>query len=69
MTLTDILINLAYAPGQVCRCLTEFTVDTEFGSGCGVNLAQSFARCEAGQAALTAKQVNTIQGILDQNCG
>ena len=54
VTLTDILISLAYDPSQVCRCLPEFTVDTEFGSGYGVNLAQSYARCESGQAALTA---------------
>ena len=69
VTLTDILINLAYDPDQVCRCMTEFTVDTEFGTGCGVNLAESFARCEAGQAALTAAQTETIRDILDRNCG
>ena len=67
VTLTDILINLAYAPGQVCRCLPEFTVDTEFG-GYGVNLTESYARCESGQAALTAEQTDAIQGILERNC-
>ena len=67
MTLTDILINLAYDPGQVCRCLPEFTVDTEFG-GYGVNLTESYARCEAGQAALTAEQTDAIRGILERNC-
>lgn len=51
VTLTNILINLAYDPGQMCRCLPEFTVDTEFGSGYGVNLTESYARCESGQAA------------------
>lgn len=69
VTLTDILISLAYDPSQVCRCLPEFTVDTEFGSGYGVNLAQSYARCESGQAALTAEQTEAIRGILDRNCG
>lgn len=69
VTLTDILINLAYDPDQICRCMTEFTVDTEFGIDCGVNLTESFARCEAGQAALTAEQTETIRGILDRNCG
>lgn len=69
VTLTDILENLAYDPGQVCRCMTEFTVDTEFGSGYGVNLTESFARCEAGQAALTAEQAEAIRDIIDRNCG
>ena len=44
-------------------------MDTEFGSGYGVNLAQSYARCESGQAALTAEQTEAIRGILDRNCG
>lgn len=69
VTLTDILENLAYDPGQVCRCMTEYTVDTEFGSGYGVNLTESFVRCEAGQAALTAEQTGTIREILSRSCG
>lgn len=44
-------------------------MNTEFGIDCGVNLTESFARCEAGQAALTAEQTETIRGILDRNCG
>lgn len=67
--LTDILINLAYDPARVCRCMAEFTVDTEFGTGYGVNLTESFARCEAGQADLTAEQTEIIQGVLARNCG
>ena len=55
-------------PGQVCRCLPEFTVDTEFG-GYDVDPTESYARCESGQAALTAEQTDSIQGILDRNCG
>lgn len=69
VTLTDTLINLAYDPNQVCRCMAEFTVDTEFGSGYGVNLTESFARCEAGQAALTVEQTEVIRAILSWNCG
>ena len=69
VALTDILVNLVYDPGRVCRCPVEFTVDTEFGDGCGVNLAESFARCEAGQAALTAEQTEAIRDILARNCG
>nr|WP_326184309.1 hypothetical protein [uncultured Oscillibacter sp.] len=69
IALTDVLINLSYDPDQVCRCMTEFTVDTEFGTGYGVNLTESFARCDAGQASLTADQTETIRDILDRNCG
>ena len=68
VALTDLLVNLAYDPDRVCRCAVEFTVDTEFGSGYGVNLTEAFARCETGQAALTAEQVSAIRGILDRNC-
>lgn len=68
VTLTDILINLVYDP-EVCRCAVEYTVDTEVGGGYGVNLTESFARCEAGQAALTAEQTETVRDILTRNCG
>lgn len=68
VALTDILINLAYDPGRVCRCYWEFTVDTDFGTSYWVNLTESFARCEAGQADLTAEQAETIRGVLDRNC-
>ena len=68
ITLTDILIHLDYAPDQICRCPIEFTVNTEFGAGYGVNLSQAFARCETGQAALTAEQTASIQKILAENC-
>lgn len=68
VALTDIVINLAYDPAAVCKCLPEFTVDTEFGNGYGVNLTESYVRCEAGQASLTAEQTETIRGILERNC-
>lgn len=68
VTLTDIVINLAYDPEAVCRCLPEFTVDTEFGDGYGVNLSESYVRCEAGQAPLTEGQAEEIRGILERNC-
>ena len=68
VTLTDILINLSYDADQICRCLPEFTVNTEFGSGYGVNLSSSYVRSDAGQAALTAEQVEQIQEILERNC-
>lgn len=68
VTLTDIFINLSYDPGQICRCLPEFTVNTEFGSGYGISLSNAYVRCEAGQAALTVAQVEQIRGILERNC-
>ena len=66
VAVTDILINLEYDPENVCRCAAEFTVDTEMISGIDVNLTEGFARCEQGQAALTAEQAKTIQEVLDR---
>ena len=68
VALTDIVINLAYNSEAICRCLPEFTVDTEFGNGYGVNLSDHYVRCEAGQALLTAEQAEKIRGILERNC-
>lgn len=64
--ITDILANLDYDPDEVCRCMAEFTVDTEKIPGIEVNLTEGFARCELGQAALTEKQAQTIQEIIDR---
>lgn len=66
VALTDIVINLAYDPERICRCLPEFTVDTEFGDGYGVNLTESYARCDKGQASLTAEQTKTIREIVER---
>lgn len=66
VALTDILINLDYDPEAVCDCAAELTVDAETLTGISVNLTQSFARCERGQAALTAEQAETIRDILDR---
>jgi len=64
VTLTDILVNLRYDPMGVCRCAPEYTVDTEFGTGYGINLTQGYARCEKGQANLTQEQINAIAQIV-----
>lgn len=72
VTLTDILINLAYDPSAVCRCEAEFTADTEMAAGTfEVNLTKAFVRCDAGQAALTAEQVQALQEIVKNQtlCG
>ena len=66
VTLTRILKNLPYNPEEVCRCMEEFTVDTETLSGIQVNLTEAFARCERGQAALTEAQVQSIRPIIEK---
>lgn len=66
VALTDILINLDYDPDQVCRCMTDITVDTETLTGIRINLGEAFARCEKGQAALTEDQVQAIRQIIEK---
>lgn len=65
--LTDLIINLNYA-GDICRCLPEFTVNTEFGDGYGVNLTGHYVRYGDHQCPITEEQAAEIQGILDRNC-
>lgn len=65
VTLTDILINLAYQNEITCRCMAEYRVDTEFGTGYEINLTQGFARCEKGQVDLTKEQIETITEIVE----
>lgn len=65
--LTDVLLNLKYDPMRVCRCAPEFEVTTEFGGPYGVNLTNGYARCEDGQADLTADQIELIRQILDNH--
>ncbi len=63
--LTDILRHLSYDPQKICRCLPEYTVDTEFGTGYGISLRDhGYVRCEKGQAELTQEQYDQIQSIL-----
>ena len=67
VALTDILTNqLTYDPDLICRCIAPITVETEPGSLYYVNLEERFARCDAGQAALTEVQTQTIRDILDR---
>lgn len=64
IAVTDIVNNLPYDPEQICRCMGEFTVDTETISGIDVNLTEGFARCSLGQASLTQAQAGTLLEIL-----
>lgn len=64
VALTNLLRYLDYS-GEICKCLPEYTVDTEFGQGYGINLAQGYVRHNDGQVELTAEQLQEIQGIMD----
>lgn len=66
VTLTDILYRLDYSPDMLCRCMAEFTVDTEMGQGYEVNLTEYFVRFEGGQASLTIEQADVLQSVLEK---
>ncbi len=65
VTLTDILYFLPYSEENLCRCMAEFTVNTEMGSGYEINLTEYFVRHQGGQASLTEEDAQQIQSILD----
>ena len=62
--LKEILLNLDYSPHRVCRCLPQYRLKTDFGEF-GIHLSEGYARCEDGQAKLTAEQVKTLRQIID----
>ena len=64
VAMTDILINLDYDKNKFCKCLPEYTVDTEFGTGYGINITEGYARCDKGQADLTKEQVDKLKEII-----
>ena len=66
VTLTAILENLDYNSDDICSCSTEFTVETEIGTEYEINLTEYFARCDAGQAALTQKQADAIREVIER---
>ena len=65
VTLTDLLVNLDYDPGKVCRCMAQYRADTEFGTNYQINLEYGFVRCDLGQADLTQDQIQTIADIVN----
>ena len=65
VTLTDLLRNLDYEPDRICKCLPEYTVDTEFGTGYGIHLTEGYARYNGGQVDLTKEQVEQITEIIN----
>lgn len=66
VALTDLLLTLDYSEG-VCRCLPEFTVDTEFGTDYSINLTEFYVRHDGAQAALTEEQAESVRGIFERN--
>jgi len=64
VTMTDILANLNYDKNKLCKCLPEYTVDTEFGIGYGINITEGYARCDKGQAELTQEQIDKLKEIV-----
>ncbi len=65
VTLTDILTNLKYDKNKLCKCLPEYTVETEFGTCYGVRLSgDEYARCDEGQAAFSDEQASEVKRII-----
>ena len=62
--LKEILLNLEYSPYRVCHCLPQYRLETDFGEF-GIHLSEGYARCEDGQAKLTAEQVKTLRQIIE----
>lgn len=63
--LTDLLRFLDYSE-PTCKCLPEYTVDTEFESGYGINLTEGYARHGDGQAQFTAEQLAAVRNIINR---
>ncbi len=71
VALTDLLRWLDYSE-DICRCLPEYEVDTEFGGAYGINLSQGYVRCGDAQVQLTEEQLDRIREIVLANatlCG
>ena len=62
--LTHLLRTLDYKPENLCKCLPEYKVDTEFAKGYGLSL--SYARCDKGQASLTKEQSERLEQIIEK---
>ena len=66
--LTDLLLYLDYQDG-ICRCLPEYSVETEFGEeSYGVNLTEAYVRYGERQCPLTAEQAEYIRGVIEEAC-
>ena len=62
--LTDFLRWLDYS-GEICRCLPEYYVTTEFASSeYGINLIDGYVRFEGGQCPLTQEQIEWLKNTM-----
>ncbi len=59
----ELLEALDYSPHKVCKCLPEYTLQTEQGTY-GISLKEGYARCKLGQASLTQAQKEQLTRIL-----
>jgi len=63
--LTDFLRWLDYS-GEICRCLPEYYVKTEFASSeYGVNLSEGCVRFEGKQSQLTQEQLEWLKTTIE----
>lgn len=63
--LIDLLSNLEYDQGKICKCLPEYKVNAELENEYGINLSDGYARCDKGQAELTEEQINIMKEIIE----
>lgn len=61
----EILQQLEYLPHAVCKCLPQMKLVTPSGEY-GIHLTEGYARCEQGQAKLTAQQCQLLQQIVEK---
>lgn len=62
--MTDILLNLEYDKKKMCKCMAEYSVQTEFGKY-SINISDSYARFDGGQAELTSAQTQSLGKIIE----
>lgn len=63
--LTDLLRYLNYSE-DICGCLPEYTVETEFGTGYKINLTKGYVQYDSNQVSLTEEQVTLIKEIFNR---
>ncbi len=63
--LTDLLRWFDYSE-EICKCLPEYTVTTEFGLDYGINLTEGYVRYDGKQVSLTDAQTAELKEMLDK---
>lgn len=62
-----LLEELSYESDATCRCMAEYTVDTETAEGYQISLTNSFVRFSGAQAALTREQTDRLRQLLENS--